>query len=70
MADFSGFRRGAIVSTSERIYCFIGKHDNFADIARAREEWARSWPVSVLRLAVSMAVFAKLILRREKSSSR
>lgn len=33
---FAGFRRGALVKTGERAYCFIGEWDTFDAIAQAR----------------------------------
>jgi hypothetical protein len=34
--DFPGFRRGALVDTGDRTYCFIGEWKNFDAIAGAR----------------------------------
>jgi len=34
---FDGFRKGAVVRTGERSYCFIGEWDDFDHIAAARE---------------------------------
>jgi hypothetical protein len=33
---FAGFRRGALVKTGERAYCFVGEWDTFDAIAAAR----------------------------------
>lgn len=37
-ADFPGFRRGVLVNTGERRYCFIGEWDDFTNITEAREQ--------------------------------
>lgn len=34
--DFRGFRKGAIVRTGERRYCFVGEWDEMASIVAAR----------------------------------
>jgi hypothetical protein len=34
--DFVGFRRGGIVHTGERSYCFVGEWDGMASVAAAR----------------------------------
>jgi hypothetical protein len=34
--DFPGLRRGGIVKTGERAYCFVGEWDGMASIASAR----------------------------------
>lgn len=35
--QFDGFRKGAVVRTGERTYCFIGEWDDFDDIVAARD---------------------------------
>ncbi len=40
-ADFPGFRRGALVKTGERTYCFIGEWDDFASVAGAEERMVK-----------------------------
>jgi hypothetical protein len=34
--EFSGFRRGALIKTGERTYCFIGEWEDFDRIVAAR----------------------------------
>jgi hypothetical protein len=34
--DFPGLRRGGLIKTGERAYCFIGEWDDMASIASAR----------------------------------
>jgi hypothetical protein len=34
--DFPGFRRGTLVNTGERSYCFIGEWNDFTSIVEAR----------------------------------
>jgi hypothetical protein len=34
--SFPGFRRGGIIKSGERAYCFVGEWDGMADIAAAR----------------------------------
>lgn len=34
---FAGLRRGSLVKTGERSYCFIGEWDDYDSIVRARE---------------------------------
>jgi hypothetical protein len=34
--DFAGLRRGGLVKTGERAYCFVGEWDGMASIASAR----------------------------------
>ena len=34
--DFKGFKRGALVKTGERTYCFVGEWTNFGRIVAAR----------------------------------
>ncbi|MBI3946072.1 MAG: antibiotic biosynthesis monooxygenase [Armatimonadetes bacterium] len=34
--DFPGFRRGVVVDTGDRTYCFIGEWDGFDSIVAAR----------------------------------
>lgn len=36
--DFKGFRKGAILKTGDRRYCFLGEWDDMASIAAAREQ--------------------------------
>jgi Antibiotic biosynthesis monooxygenase len=36
--SFKGFRRGALVKTGERGYCFVGEWDSFDAIAAARSQ--------------------------------
>ncbi len=36
--NFRGFRKGAIVKTGERRYCFIGEWDDLSSIAAARDQ--------------------------------
>src|SRR5687767_8238358 len=36
LPDIAGMRDGALIKTGDRTYCFIGKWDNFDDIAGAR----------------------------------
>ena len=36
--DFAGFRKGSLVRTGERRYCFIGEWNDMADIVAAREQ--------------------------------
>lgn len=35
--EFTGFRKGAIVKTGDRTFCFIGGWDRFEDLAVARD---------------------------------
>jgi len=35
---FKGFRRGSLVKTGERGYCFVGEWDSFDSIAAARTQ--------------------------------
>jgi len=35
--QFDGFRKGAVVRTGERSYCFIGEWDDFDNIVAARD---------------------------------
>ena len=35
--EFAGFRKGAIVKTGDRTFCFIGEWDKFEDLAAARD---------------------------------
>ncbi len=39
--DFPGFRRGALIKTGERTYCFIGEWDDYASITAAEERMVR-----------------------------
>jgi hypothetical protein len=34
--DSKGFRKGALIKTGDRTYCFIGEWDSFDDIVAAR----------------------------------
>ena len=34
----NGFRRGAVVKTGERSYCFIGEWDSFDSIVKSRSD--------------------------------
>lgn len=36
-ADFPGLRRGSLVQTGERSYCFVGEWEDMASLAAARE---------------------------------
>ena len=42
-AEPAGFRRGAIVQTGDRGYCFLGEWESFEDIAAARP-----WMIGIL----------------------
>ena len=37
-AEMPGFRRGAVVATGDRTYCFIGEWDSMDSIAAARPQ--------------------------------
>ena len=37
----NGFRRGAVVKTGERSYCFIGEWDSFDSIVKSRSDRSR-----------------------------
>ena len=39
--DFPGFRRGALIKTGERTYCFIGEWDDYASVTVAEERMVR-----------------------------
>jgi len=36
--DMDGFKRGVLVNTGERAYCFIGEWESFAHLERARPQ--------------------------------
>jgi hypothetical protein len=38
LRDFPGFRRGSLVNTGERSYCFIGEWNGFGNIEKARPQ--------------------------------
>jgi len=40
-ADFPGFRRGALIKTGERIYCFIGEWYDHAGVVAAEERMVK-----------------------------
>ena len=37
-SDFVGFRRGSLVKTGDREYCFIGEWDDFSSLEGSREK--------------------------------
>ena len=36
--DFRGFRKGAVIKTGERRYCFVGEWDDMASIVASRDQ--------------------------------
>jgi len=36
--DYAGFRRGTLVNTGDRSYCFLGEWDDFDSIVEARPQ--------------------------------
>jgi hypothetical protein len=38
----NGFRKGAIVKTGDRTYCFIGEWDSFDSIAKSRDDMIKN----------------------------
>jgi hypothetical protein len=41
MTTFKGFRKGAMIKTAERSYCFVGEWNSMQDIVNARPEMIR-----------------------------
>ena len=41
MTTFKGFRKGAMIKTGERSYCFVGEWNSMQDIVNARPEMIR-----------------------------
>jgi hypothetical protein len=39
--DFPGFRRGALIKTGERRYCFVGEWDSHASVRQAEERMVK-----------------------------
>jgi hypothetical protein len=39
--DFPGFRRGAVIKTGERRYCFIGEWDDHVSVRQAEERMVK-----------------------------